>query len=79
MRVPAVACAVALISETVGALPAKLYSRDTKAAVPTHPAYRLQHDEANDWTSASGLNSASAAHVQHSDSGSSEPVLQIRT
>ncbi|MEQ8923679.1 MAG: hypothetical protein RIE60_23010, partial [Roseovarius sp.] len=30
MRVPAVACAVSLISETIGSLPAKLYDRTDK-------------------------------------------------
>lgn len=52
LRVPAVACAVSLISETIGSLPAKLYDRSTKATLHDHPAYRLVHDEANEWTSA---------------------------
>ncbi|SIS57002.1 HK97 family phage portal protein [Phaeovulum vinaykumarii] len=55
MRVPAVACAVALIAETVGALPAKLFERDGRESVTDHPAYRLIHDEANPWTSAEAL------------------------
>ncbi|MDO6754711.1 phage portal protein [Phaeobacter inhibens] len=55
MRVPAVACAVSLISETIGALPVKLYDRDSKEALADHPAYRLVHDEANEWTSAAEL------------------------
>lgn len=55
LKVPAVACAVALIAETIGTLPAKLYSRDDKSAVTDHPAYRLIHDEANPWTSAQDL------------------------
>jgi phage portal protein BeeE len=55
MRVPAVACAVALISETVGTLPVKLHDRDTKAAAKDHPAYALIHDEANPWTCAEAL------------------------
>lgn len=55
MRVPAVACAVSLISETIGALPVKLYDRQTKDALTDHPAYRLVHDEANEWTSAAEL------------------------
>ena len=38
MRVLAVACAVSLISETIGALPVKLYDRDTKDALTDHPA-----------------------------------------
>ena len=55
LRVPAVACATALISETVGTLPAKLFHHDTKATAKDHPTYRLIHDEANEWTSASQL------------------------
>ncbi|WP_424976822.1 phage portal protein [Leisingera sp. S232] len=55
MRVPAVACAVGLISETIGALPFKLYDRETKEAQKDHPAYRLVHDEANPWTTAAEL------------------------
>jgi phage portal protein BeeE len=55
MRVPAVACAVSLISETIGALPAKVYDRADKSALINHPAFRLVHDEANPWTSAEQL------------------------
>jgi len=55
MRVPAVACAVSLIAETVGNLPVKLYERETRQALRDHPAYRLIHDEANPWTSAEAL------------------------
>lgn len=55
MRVPAVACAVGLISETIGAIPVKLYDRTSKATLTDHPAYRLVHDEANEWTSAAEL------------------------
>lgn len=55
MRVPAVACAVGLISETIGAIPVKLYDRASKATQTDHPAYRLVHDEANEWTSAAEL------------------------
>lgn len=55
MRNPAVACAVALISETAGTLPVKLFERDTKATAKDHPAYHLIHDEANPWTSAEAL------------------------
>ncbi len=54
MRVPAVAAAVGLIAETTGTLPAKLYDQG-KEPVKAHRAYRLIHDEANDWTSASQL------------------------
>lgn len=55
LRVPAVACAVALISETVGSLPVKLFEREGRAAVTDHLAYKLMHDEANPWTSAEAL------------------------
>lgn len=55
LRVPAVACAVALIAETVGSLPVKLFERKSRAAVTDHHAYRLMHDEANPWTSAEAL------------------------
>ncbi|MDD9730458.1 phage portal protein [Mameliella sp. AT18] len=55
MRVPAVACAMALISETVGTLPVKLRNAETKQTDRTHPAFRLIHDEANPWTSAGQL------------------------
>ena len=55
MRVPAVACAVGLISESVATLPFKLYDRASREAVKDHPAYRLIHDEANPWTSAEEL------------------------
>lgn len=55
MRVPAVACAVSLIAETVGSLPVKLHDRASREAMKDHPAYRLIHDEANPWTSAEAL------------------------
>ena len=55
MRVPAVACAVSLIAETAGSLPAKIYNRDTRETDKAHPAYALIHDEANPWTSAEAL------------------------
>ncbi|PJF10780.1 phage portal protein [Pseudorhodobacter sp. MZDSW-24AT] len=55
MKVPAVACAVSLIAETAGSLPAKVYDRDTRENVKDHPAYTLIHDEANPWTSAEAL------------------------
>lgn len=58
MRVPAVSCAVGLISETCGALPFKLHDRDSREAAKNHPAYRLIHDDANDWTSAEELREA---------------------
>jgi len=55
LRVPAVACAVALISETIGAMPAKVHLTDTKEAAKGQGAYRLVHDAANEWTSAGQL------------------------
>jgi HK97 family phage portal protein len=55
MRVPAVACAVSLIAETTGSLPVKLYKSADKATAREHPAYKLIHDESNDWTSAGQL------------------------
>ncbi len=55
LRVPAVSCAVALIAETIGCLPAKAYQRTDKQAAKDHPAYRLVHDDANEWTSAEQL------------------------
>lgn len=57
LRVPAVLQAVRLISETCGSTPVKLY-RDTdgsKEAAKNHPAYRLVHGRANEWTSAGQL------------------------
>lgn len=55
LKVPAVACAVSLIAETVGSLPVKLHAQEDRAAVKDHPAYKLIHDEANPWTSAQAL------------------------
>lgn len=55
MKVPAVACAVSLIAETAGSLPAKVYDRGTRETAKAHPAYALIHDEANPWTSAEAL------------------------
>ncbi|WP_170344482.1 phage portal protein [Ruegeria atlantica] len=55
MRVPAVNCAVSLISETIGALPVKLYDRASKDTLTDHPAYRLVHGHANPWSSAAKL------------------------
>ncbi len=55
MRVPAVACAVGLIADTIGSLPAKAYQRTDKQAADDHPAHRIVHDIANEWTSAEQL------------------------
>lgn len=57
MRVPAVSCAVRTIAETVATLPAKVYrlAGEGKDADPSHAAYALVHDDANDWMSAGKL------------------------
>jgi HK97 family phage portal protein len=55
MRVPAVLHAVRHISEKAGDLPAKVFERSTKETARDHPAYKLIHDEANEWTSAAQL------------------------
>ena len=55
IRVPAVACAVGIISEKVGDLPAKLFKQGKKDTARRHPAYKLIHDEANPFTSAAQL------------------------
>lgn len=40
MKVPAVACAVSLIAETSGSLPAKVYDRDTRETLrPIRPMH----------------------------------------
>ncbi|MYZ46470.1 phage portal protein [Propylenella binzhouense] len=61
VRVPAVAAAVGLISSTCGTLPAKVFMRSEdggKEPDPSHPAYALIHDDANDWTSAAQFREA---------------------
>lgn len=58
IHVPAVYSAIALITGAIGSLPAKVFLSPAdggKRAVKDHPAYRLVHDEANDWTSAGQL------------------------
>ena len=48
-------CAVRSISESVGQIPVHIYQRNadgTKSRATDHPAYRLLHKAANDWTSA---------------------------
>lgn len=72
MRVPAVNSAIALISGAIGSLPAKVYlAADTggKGTANTHPAYRLVHDEANDWTSAGTLRTLLTADALLHDKG----------
>lgn len=55
LKVPAVSCAVGLISETMGTLPASLHLDATKERQTDHPAHKLIHKEANPWTSAAQL------------------------
>ena len=57
MKVPAVSAAVSLISSSLGTLPAKVYARgtDAKRIANEHPAHRLVHGRANEWTSAGAL------------------------
>lgn len=57
MKVPAVACAVTLLSTACGTLPAKLYTASPKGkrTATKHPSYALAHDWANDWTAAGEL------------------------
>ncbi|PRY78892.1 HK97 family phage portal protein [Yoonia maritima] len=76
MRVPAVSCAVALISESVGTLPVKLFT-EAKEATKDHPAYRLIHDEANEWTSASELRTALTADALLNDRGGFAQVVRL--
>lgn len=55
LRVPAVKAAVELISTAVGSMPVKVFKREAtggKTEDPSHPAYPLIHDDANEWTSA---------------------------
>ncbi|WP_227590634.1 phage portal protein [Cereibacter sphaeroides] len=68
LRVPAVACAVGLIAETVGALPVKIFDAG-KLTRRDHPAYRLIHDEANPWTSAAELRAQLTADALLNDHG----------
>jgi len=77
MRVPAVAQAVRLISETCGSLPAKLYSREDKSAATEHPAFRLVHDEANEWTSAAQLRTALTLDALTNDKGGFAQVVRL--
>lgn len=57
LRVPSVYSAIALIAGATGALPAKVFAAEDggKRTAHDHPAYRLVHREANDWTSAGEL------------------------
>ncbi|WP_296085386.1 phage portal protein [uncultured Agrobacterium sp.] len=57
MHVPAVIQAVRLISENVGSVPCKLYREagGSKEAAKDHPAHKITHICANEWTSAGQL------------------------
>ncbi len=57
LRVPSVYSAIALIAGAIGSLPAKVFISEPsgKRTAHNHPAYRLVHREANDWTSAGEL------------------------
>ncbi len=60
MRATPVLAAVSLISDAVGTLPAKVFERlgdGGKKPAHFHPAYRLVHDDANDFTSATAFRS----------------------
>ncbi|TIS62075.1 phage portal protein, partial [Mesorhizobium sp.] len=71
LRVPAVYSAIVLITGTIGSLPAKVFnsSPSGKRTADTHPAYRLVHDEANDWTSAGALRALLTADALLHDHG----------
>jgi HK97 family phage portal protein len=71
MRCAPVAAATAIISSTLATLPAKVFIRTDgggKEPDPKHPAYRLVHDDANDFTSAGELRAQLAADAMlHGD------------
>lgn len=69
LRVPAVACAVSLIADTLGTLPVKLHNRADKTVQGDHPAYWLLHDEANEWQSAGALRTSLTMDALTRDSG----------
>ncbi len=71
LHVPAVFSAVALLSGAIGSLPLKVFhsSPSGKRAATDHPAYRLVHDEANDWTSAGALRATLTADALLHDHG----------
>lgn len=71
LRVPAVYSAIVLISGTIGSLPAKVFAEadSGKRTAKDHPAYRLVHDEANDWTSAGQLRATLTADALLHDHG----------
>jgi HK97 family phage portal protein len=55
MECASVWCGVQAISETIGQLPLKVFQKgvdSSKAVASDHPAYKLLHDAANEWTPA---------------------------
>jgi HK97 family phage portal protein len=63
---------VELISSTVGTLPAKVFISNDKGgkdADRSHDAYRLVHDDANEWTSAGKLREQLTADALTHDAG----------
>lgn len=71
LRVPAVYSAIVLVTDSIGSLPAKVFEAadSGKRTADTHPAYRLVHDEANDWTSAGALRATLTADALLHDHG----------
>ncbi|WP_367784398.1 phage portal protein [Mesorhizobium marinum] len=63
--------ATALVSGAVGSLPAKVFAAALggKRTADDHPAYRLVHREANDWTSAGELRAQLTADALLHDHG----------
>lgn len=71
LTVPAVYSAIALLSDAIASLPVKVFEAADggKRAATDHPAYRLVHDEANDWTSAGALRATLTADALLHDHG----------
>jgi HK97 family phage portal protein len=72
MSVPAVACAVGLLSDLCGTLPAAIYTRggdDARTTNPTDPTNRLVSAWANDWTTAASLRTQMTADALLYDRG----------
>lgn len=78
-RVPAVAAAVNLISNAVGTLPAKLFARTdgAKQPDPSHPSYRLVHDDCNPWTSAGEFRRQITADALLNDHGGFAVAVRV--
>lgn len=71
LRCTPVACAVRVITEAVATLPIMIYRRtaDAKERATEHPAYRLLHDDPNDWTSAFALKQQVTSDALLNDKG----------